>query len=134
MRWRIEAPTAREEDRMAVSGAGKRIVDAVSAWPGVVARPHRFGGTEFVVGKREVGHIHGDGLVDIAFPKAVRDDLVAAGLAEPHHILPESGWVSFHIRRDENVDAAIALLHRSYELAWEQQMRKHGREMTAHAS
>ena len=119
---------------MAVSGAGKRIIDAVSAWKGVVAQPHRFGGTELVVGKREIGHIHGDGLVDIAFPKRVRDDLVSAGLAEPHHILPESGWVSFHIRRAENVDAAVALLHRSYELAWEQQARKHGREVTVSVS
>ena len=119
---------------MAVSGAGEKIVAAVSAWPGVVAQPHRFGGTEFRVRKREIGHIHGDGLVDVAFPKRVRDDLVAAGLAEPHHVLPESGWVSFQIRRAENVDAAIALLHRSYEIAVEQQARRQGREAAVSAT
>lgn len=119
---------------MAVSGAGERIKNVVTRWPGVVAQPHKFGGIEFVVGKREVGHVHGDGLVDVAFPKRVRDDLVSAGLAQPHHILPESGWVSFHIRRDENVDAAIALLRRSYELALEQQERKHGRALASLAS
>ena len=126
---------------MAIPGARQRIEAAVLTWPGVVAQPHRFGGTEFVLGKREVGHVHGDRLLDIAFPKPVRDDIlhldhrlrdrylkarVAAGLAEPHHILPDSGWVSFHIRKEEDVDAAVALLRRSYELAREQQARKYG--------
>jgi predicted DNA-binding protein (MmcQ/YjbR family) len=55
--------------------------------------------------------------VDIPFPKSVRNELVAAGAAEPHHILPESGWISFYIKRDDQVQTAIALLRRSYELA-----------------
>ena len=79
--------------------------------------PHRFGGTEFRLGRREIGHIHGDHLVDIPFPKKVRNELIAAGLAEPHHILPESGWISFYIRRGDQVESAIALLRRSYDLA-----------------
>ena len=111
---------------MAIPGARQRIEAAVLTWPGVVAQPHRFGGTEFVLGKREVGHVHGDRLLDIAFPKPVRNEVVTAGLAEPHHILPDSGWVSFHIRKEEDVDAAVALLRRSYELAREQQARKYG--------
>ncbi|HSS51743.1 MAG TPA: luciferase family protein [Thermoanaerobaculia bacterium] len=111
---------------MAVSGARQRIEAAVLAWPGVVSQPHRFGGTEFVLGKREVGHVHGDRLLDIAFPKPVRNEVVAAGLAEPHHILPDSGWVSFYITKEEDVAAAVALLRRSYDLAREQQARKYG--------
>lgn len=111
---------------MAVPGARSRIEQSVLTWPGVVAQPHRFGGTEFILGKREVGHIHGDRLLDVAFPKPVRDAVVAAGLAEPHHILPDSGWVSFYIRKEEDVEASVALLRRSYELAREQQARKYG--------
>jgi hypothetical protein len=111
---------------MAVPGARGRIEQAVLSWPGVLSQPHRFGGTEFILGKREVGHIHGDRLLDIAFPKPVRDEVVTAGLAEPHHILPDSGWVSFYIKKEEDVEAAIALLRRSYELAREQQARKYG--------
>jgi hypothetical protein len=38
-------------------------------------------------------------------------------LAEPHHILPNSGWISFYIKRTDQVKAAIALLRRSYDLA-----------------
>lgn len=89
----------------------------VSAWEGVAAYPHRFGGVEYRLGRREIGHVHGERLVDIPFPKRVRDELIAAGQAQAHHILPESGWVSVYLRTPEDVTRAIALLRRSYELA-----------------
>jgi Family of unknown function (DUF5519) len=104
---------------MAVTGAHKRIVDAVSGWDEVEIRPHRYGGHEFRLGKRELGHVHGDALVDIPFPKSVRNEIVAAGEAEPHHILPNSGWVSLFLRSDEDVERAIRLLERSLQLARE---------------
>jgi predicted DNA-binding protein (MmcQ/YjbR family) len=66
-----------------------------------------------------LGHIHGDALVDIPFPKAVRNEIVAAGQAEPHHILPNSGWVSLFLKSEEDVETAIALLERSFQLARE---------------
>jgi len=104
---------------MAVVGAQERIVAAVKSWQGVEIRPHRYGGLEFRLGKRELGHIHGDALVDIPFPKPVRNEIVAAGEAEPHHILPNSGWISLFLRRAEDVETAIRLLERSWQLALE---------------
>ena len=108
---------------MAVLNAGERVRQSATAWPGVEAHPHRFGGLEYRLGQREIGHMHGDVLVDIPFPKKVRNELVAAGLAKPHHILPDTGWVSFNVRQPEDVDQAIALLRRSYELALKQKNR-----------
>jgi len=70
------------------------------------------------------GHIHGDWLVDIPFPTKVRDEIVAAGLAEPHHILPETGWVSFYLRSEADVQTAIDLLRRSYEIALGQKPKR----------
>lgn len=105
-------------------GARDRITTVVLGWNGVTAHPHRFGGTEYRLGRRELGHIHGDYLLDIPFPKRVRDELVAAGLAEPHHVLPETGWVSFYLREPADVERAIALLRRSFELAVEQQNKR----------
>jgi hypothetical protein len=102
---------------MSVTGAQRRIVDVVGTWEEVEIRPHRYGGLEFRLGKRELGHIHGDALVDIPFPKAVRNQIVAAAEAEPHHILPDSGWVSVFLRANEDVERAIALLQRSFYLA-----------------
>src|SRR5512140_2490854 len=98
---------------MPVHGARERIHQAILQWPGVTAHPHRFGGTEYRLGKRELGHIHGDRLVDIPFPRKVRDEIVAAGRARPHHILPESGWVSFYLTTPADVEKAIELLRMS---------------------
>jgi len=102
---------------MAVQKAQERIVKEVTGWEGVVASPHRFGGTEFRLGKRELGHIHQDYQADIVFPMAVRDRLIAEGRAEPHHILPRSGWITFRFRREADVGLAVELFRLSYELA-----------------
>ncbi len=110
----------RRQVTMPVYGAKEQITQALLAWEGVTAEPHRFGGTEYRLGRREIGHIHGDYLVDIPFPKKVRDEVVAAGRAEPHHILPQSGWISFYLRQPADIDEAVSLLRRSFELAVKQ--------------
>jgi hypothetical protein len=109
---------------MSVAGANDRIAKAILSWTGVTAHPHRFGGTEYRLGRREIGHIHGDHLVDIPFPKKVRDEVVAAGRAEPHHILPESGWVSYYLNNEADVERAIRLLEESFALAAKRRARK----------
>jgi hypothetical protein len=105
---------------MSIQGAREQITKAALSWEGVTAHPHRFGGTEYRLGRRELGHIHGDYMLDVPFPKKVRDEAVAAGRAQPHHILPETGWVSFYITEAADVERAISLLRQSLELAVEQ--------------
>jgi hypothetical protein len=108
---------------MATKDVRLQIQDAVTGWEGVSVRPHRYGGIEFRLGKRELGHLHGDRLLDIPFSRPVRDEMVHAGRVQKHHILPESGWVSFIISVASDVDEAISLLRRSFELAVEQGSR-----------
>lgn len=105
---------------MPVISASEKIRASLLSWEGVEMSPHRFGGFEFRIGAREIGHVHDDWLVDIPFPKKIRDEIVAAGLAEPHHILPETGWVSFYLRKTDDIQTAIGLLRRSYEIAAKQ--------------
>lgn len=119
----VAYPYSKARLSMAVVGARETITQAVTDWEGVAAHPHRFGGLEYRLGRREIGHIHGDSLVDIPFPTQVRQEVVAAGLAERHHILPDSGWVSIHLRAAPDVTRAVALLRRSYELALRQRSR-----------
>ena len=83
----------------------------------VTESPHRFGGVEFRLGRRELGHLHGDRMADLPFPRRVRDELVAAGRAEPHHVLPESGWVTRRVRGPEDVKAIVELFRLSYSQA-----------------
>jgi luciferase-like monooxygenase len=101
-----------------------KIAVRVSQWEGVSAEPHRFGGTEFRLGRRELGHVHGDYQADIVFPMKVSNRLIAKGKVEPHHVLPQSGWVTFRFRKEADVDAAVELFRLSYDLARERQMVK----------
>src|SRR5206468_10969734 len=94
------------------------IVREVSAWPGVSTGPHRFGGIELRLGRRELGHVHGNRLADLPFPLLVREQLVAEGKAEPHHVHPESGWVSFYIRDASDVMRVVALFRLNYDRPW----------------
>lgn len=91
------------------------IKSELLSWPGVSAEPHRFGGVEFQVNHHEIGHLHGSSLADLPFPVRVRKELVAAGQASIHHVLPDSGWVSFHIRGSEDVPAVLELFRKNYE-------------------
>ena len=86
------------------------ILAEVGDWPGVSLTPHRFGGTAFRLGRGELGHVHPNGFLDIAFPKPVRDELIASHRVEPHHVLPKSGWVTFRLHGDADVASALDLL------------------------
>ena len=99
-------------------GIHDTIVREVSSWPGVTTARHRFGGTEFRVGNRELGHVHGSRLADLPFPLLVRNDLVASGRAEPHHIYPDSGWVSVYIANADDVPRIVELFRLNYERPW----------------
>src|SRR5260370_19711122 len=92
----------------------KNLEDRVSGWPQISVHPHRFGGREFRFGSAEVGHVHEGGTVDIPFPRSVRDALLAAALAEEHRWVPNSGWITFHIRTEEDVKHAVWLMRLSY--------------------
>jgi len=92
----------------------KKLEDEVTAWPHIFVHPHRFGGREFRFGNAEVGHVHSGGVVDIPFPRPIRDRLLAEGLAEEHRWVPNSGWITFHVRTEKDLDHAVWLLRLSY--------------------
>ena len=98
-----------------MAGLAKQIEDEVVEWAGVEVRPHRFGGVEFRVNGHEIGHLHSDRMADLPFPVRMRRSLVEAGKAQVHHVLPETGWVSYRMRGEEDVDGAIELFHMNYE-------------------
>src|SRR5919106_6193044 len=102
----------------------KDIRREVLAWPGVTAEPPRFGGVEFLLGRREIGHLHGDRLADLPFPRRVRDELIAAGRARAHHVMPDSGWVSYRIEGPEDVPRVLELFRLGYDRAVAQQERR----------
>jgi hypothetical protein len=92
----------------------KKLEAELSALPEVSAHPHRFGGREFRFGNAEVGHIHIGGIVDIPFPRPIRDALLAEGLAEEHHWVPDSGWITFRVRSEDDLKHALWLMRLSH--------------------
>jgi hypothetical protein len=107
-----------------MAGLREVVEREVLGWPGVEARPHRFGGVEFRFGGHEIGHLHGERMADLPFPVKVREELVAAGRAAPHHLLPQTGWVSFYPRGDDDAEALIELFRRNYEILVERSRRR----------
>jgi Family of unknown function (DUF5519) len=46
-------------DVLSPRAAIEAVRAAVASWDGVTTHDHRFGGIEFRVGRRELGHLHG---------------------------------------------------------------------------
>lgn len=111
----------------------KKLEDELSTWPGISVHPHRFGGHEFRLGGAEVGHVHTGGIVDIPFTRAVHDVLLAEGLAQEHRWVPNSGWVTFRIRTEQDLNHALWLFRLSY-LRYALRRASNARAMLEHES
>ena len=92
----------------------ENINKEILSWPDVICNPYRFGGIEFRVNKRDMGHIHGEKLADLPFPIEIRKDLIASGKVLPHIIYPESMWISYIIRSEEDIPKIIDLFRLQY--------------------
>jgi hypothetical protein len=95
-----------------------QIVAEVGSWDGVSTGPGRFGSTRFLVGRRELGHLHGGSLLDLPLPPARKRELLAEGRVDQHRYTPpKSGWVSLRIEDEAGVATAIELLREQHERA-----------------
>jgi hypothetical protein len=106
--------------------SAQAITDEVTSWPGVSAHEHRFGGVEFRVGNRQLGHLHGARIADIPLKRTLRDELVASGRARIHRWRPDSGWVTVDLDSNEGRAEAIRLLRVGYESAMRARLRRTG--------
>jgi hypothetical protein len=97
-------------------GMMDQIENEVSAWKGVSVGIHKYGGIQFDVDGREIGHIHGNGLVDILYNRKLKAELIAAKRTEEHHAFLASGWTSFYIKSENDCREALALLELSYKM------------------
>jgi hypothetical protein len=101
----------------ASAGMAAQIAATVESWEGATSYLHRFGDTELRAGGNELGYLHGDAVADVLLPANARDEAIANGLAHPHHVLPDSNWVSVHIYQPEQIHDVIGLLWSAYQRA-----------------
>jgi Family of unknown function (DUF5519) len=85
------------------------------SWEGVTAHEHNFASTIFYIDGFEMGHLHGDAVADLQFPKKISKKLVSDGRVSPHHIVPKSEWVSHEIQNTKDVEKVIDLFRFQYD-------------------
>jgi hypothetical protein len=96
--------------------ASRRITEEVTSWPGVEAGPGRRGEFAFRVGRRELGHLHGDYAAHFGFPKEVWTELREQGRIVPHPVFPDSiGPAARAIEDEADVRDVIELLRLNYD-------------------
>jgi hypothetical protein len=104
--------------------ASERITEEVTSWPGVEAGLGRRGGFGFTLGRRELGHLHGDRVFHGGFPKQVWQELFDQGRIDYHPVFPgRPGFAARRIESEEDVRDVIALLRLNYDRAVERDER-----------
>ena len=92
------------------------ITDEVTSWPGVEAGPGRRGEFSFRVGRREIGHLHGDHAAHFFFPKGEWAELLAEGRIGYHPVFPgREGPAARTIEDEDDVRDVIALMRLNYD-------------------
>ena len=96
----------------------ERITAEVTSWPGVVAGAGRRGEFAFRLGRRELGHLHGDYAAHFSFPKQVGIALREEGRVVDHPVFPgRPGPAARAIRDEADVRDVIELLRLNYDRA-----------------
>jgi Family of unknown function (DUF5519) len=96
--------------------ASEQITDEVTSWPGVEAGEGRRGEFAFTVGRREIGHLHGNHAAHFGFPKEVGEKLREEGRVGPHPVAPQkAAWAARRIETEADVHDVIALMRMNYD-------------------
>ena len=96
--------------------AAERIEAEVTSWPGVTAGMGKRGEYGFSVGRRQIGHLHGDRVAHFAFPKDLWAELMDEGRIERHPV-DRPGLGARALRSDDDVRDSIELMRINYDRA-----------------
>ena len=99
--------------------AGQQITEEVASWPGVEAGPgDRGSSVAFRLGRRELGHLHGDRALHTGFPQEVWTELKEQGRIDFHPVFPgKQGPAARRLENAGDVRDAIELLRLNYDRA-----------------
>ena len=96
--------------------ASKEITHEVTSWPGVEAGPGSRGEFAFKVGRREIGHLHGDHAAHFMFSKELGTELRRQGRVVDHPVFPgKLGPAARRIEDDEDARDVIRLMRLNYD-------------------
>jgi hypothetical protein len=99
-----------------VRTASQQITEEVTSWPGVDAGPGARGEFAFRVGRREIGHLHGDHVAHFGLPKQVWAELYLQRRIDYHPVFPgKPGFGARSIENEDDVRDVIELLRLNYD-------------------
>src|SRR5215475_12406576 len=94
----------------------QQITDEVTTWEGIEAGPGRRGEFAFKLGRREIGHLHGDHAAHFMFSKELWRDLHEQGRVVEHPVFPgKEGPGARRIESEADVDDVIELMRLNYD-------------------
>jgi hypothetical protein len=94
----------------------EQITREVTSWPGVEAGLGTRGEFGFRVGRREIGHLHGDHVGHFGFPKDVWQELFDEGRIDYHPVFPgKPGYGARRIENEEDIGDVIELMRLNYD-------------------
>ncbi len=94
----------------------EQITREVTSWPGVEAGNGTRGEFAFRVGRREIGHLHGDHVAHFGFPKDVWQELFDEGRIDYHPVFPgKPGYGARRIENEEDIGDVIELMRLNYD-------------------
>jgi hypothetical protein len=96
-----------------------QIIQEVTSWPEADAVPGGRGSSvAFKVGRKEIGHLHGDRAAHFGFPKKVWFELKEQGRIDYHPVFPgKPGFAARLIQDEADVRDVIELLRVNYDRA-----------------
>jgi luciferase-like monooxygenase len=96
--------------------ASEQITDEVTSWQGVTAGPGSRGEFSFRLGRREIGHLHGDRVAHFGFPKEVWTELFEQGRIGYHPVFPgKPGFGARAIQDEADVRDVIEMMRLNYD-------------------
>ena len=99
-----------------LEGANARITAEVTSWDGVEAATGKRGEWSFTVGRREIGHLHGDHAAHFMLPKEIGMTLKAEGRVTDHPVFPgKPGPAARRIDTAEDEREVVELLRMNYD-------------------
>jgi hypothetical protein len=100
--------------------ASDQITEEVTSWPGVHAGQGSRGEFSFKVGRREIGHLHGDRVAHFGFPKQIWTELFEEGRIGYHPVFPgKPGFGARAIQDEDDVREVIEMMRLNYDRAVE---------------
>jgi hypothetical protein len=93
-----------------------QITDEVTSWPGIESGYGSRGEFAFKVGSREIGHLHGDHVAHLFFPKSTWHELRAEGRITEHPVFPgKPGPAARRIENDDDIEDILRMMRMNYD-------------------